>query len=96
MYEYRMKTLSFQEYLRYKDIDYYLEEKNIYKEKIELEFERYIFRQFIDIIDSDKNEVIKYTDSLANKIIKEDITYYFKIEYPDILISIFKIIRNNP
>jgi hypothetical protein len=34
--------------------------------------------------------------NLKNKIIKEDIITYFKIEYPDIIDKIFRIISANP
>jgi predicted AAA+ superfamily ATPase len=96
MFEYKIKPLSFQEFLRFKKLDYYLQETAIYKEKIIKEFENYLFRQFIDIIDFPLNEAKKYIEELKNKIIKEDITFYFKIEYPQLLLSIFKIISASP
>ncbi len=95
IFEIYIKTLSFKEYLRFKNLNYYLEEKNIYKREIILEFEKYVFRQFIDTINMSEEENFEYINSLTNKIIKEDITSYFKIEYPDILLKIFKIISNN-
>lgn len=96
MYEYKVKPLYFEEYLRYKNMDYFFEEKEIYKDKIINEFEKYIFRQFIDTIDFPLEEARKYMEELKNKIIKEDITFYFRVEYPQLLISIFKIISANP
>ena len=96
IFEIYIKTLSFKEFLRYKKLHYYLEEKFIYKQEIILEFEKYVFRQFIDTINFSEEENFEYINSLTNKIIKEDITNYFKIEYPDILLKIFKIISNSP
>lgn len=96
MFEYRIKPIYFDEYLRFKKLDYYLEEKAVYKDKILIEFEKYIFRQFIDIIDFPLEEAKKYMEELKNKVIKEDIVFYFKVEYPNILISIFKIISSYP
>lgn len=96
MEEYYIKTLYFPEFLRFKKLDYYLQEKNIYKDELLYEFEKYIFRQFIDIVDSDEEEVHFYINSLINKVIKEDISLYFKIEFPDLLIKIFRIISANP
>jgi len=95
MFEIYIKPLSFKEFLRFKKLDYYLKETWIYKEKIIEEFEKYVFRQFIDTIYFREEEIFEYINSLINKIIKEDITSYFKIEYPDILLKIFKIISNN-
>lgn len=91
-----IKPLSFSEFLRYKKLDYYLLDKNIYKSEIIVEFEKYVFRQFIDIIEFSDDDAYDYMNSLINKIIKEDISAYFRIEYPDILIKIFKIISRNP
>ena len=96
MYEYTMKPLYFDEYLRFKKLSYFLENTNIHKDKIIREFESYIFRQFIDIIDFSNREAILYVNTLINKIIKEDISAYFNIEYPDVLMQIFKIIRTKP
>jgi predicted AAA+ superfamily ATPase len=87
--------LSFSEFLKYKKLDYYLESKNIYKDKIIIEFEKYIFRQFIDVINFSDEDVYEYMNSLINKIIKEDISAYFRIDFPDILLKIFKIISSN-
>jgi len=95
IFEKYIKPLKFNEFLRFKKLDYYLEDTWIYSEKIVLEFEKYIFRQFIDIINFSDEEVFIYINQLVNKIIKEDITSYFRIEYPDILLKIFKIISNN-
>jgi predicted AAA+ superfamily ATPase len=96
MQEIQIKPLNFWEFLRFKEKDYILQEKNIYKDEIVREFEKYIFRQFIDIIDSSDDERLLYINSLINKIVKEDIAFYFRIEFPDLLIKIFKIIASNP
>jgi predicted AAA+ superfamily ATPase len=96
MFEYKIKPLFFEEYLRFKQLDYYLAEKTVYKEKIIKEFENYLFRQFIDIIDSPLEEAKRYMLELKDKVIKEDIVFYFKIEYPQLLLSLFKIIASSP
>jgi predicted AAA+ superfamily ATPase len=96
MFEIFIKPLNFREFLRFKKLDYYLDDVEIYKEKIISEFEKYVFRQFIDIIDFSNEEIFEYINSLTNKIIKEDIASYFKIDYPDILLRIFKIISSSP
>ena len=94
--EYYIKPLNFKEFLRFKKLDYYYENTWIYKDDIIKEFEKYIFRQFIDIINENEEWVAKYMVNLKNKVIKEDIVSYFRIEYPDILNKIFKVILNNP
>jgi len=96
MFEYCIKPLFFDEYLRFKHLEYYLTEKAVYKDKMIQEFEKYLFRQFIDIIHAPIDEAKRYLSELANKIIKEDIVFYFKIDYPQLLLSIFKIIASSP
>ncbi|MDR0607006.1 MAG: ATP-binding protein [Candidatus Peribacteria bacterium] len=96
IFTYHIKPLFFDEYLRFKHLDYYLTEKAIYREKILKEFEKYLFRQFIDIIDAPIDEAKRYITELKNKVIKEDIVFYFKIEYPQLLLTIFKIIASSP
>ncbi len=96
IFEYYIKPLSFWEFLRYKKIEHYLEDKNIYKDEIILEFEKYVFRQFIDVINFSNEEVYEYMNWLVNKIIKEDISAYFRIDFPDVLLRVFKIISSNP
>ena len=91
MFEIFIKPLNFREFLRFKKLDYYLDDVEIYKEKIISEFEKYVFRQFIDIIDFTDGEIFEYINSLTNKIIKEDIASYFKIDYPDILLGFLKL-----
>jgi hypothetical protein len=61
-----------------------------------LEFEKYLYRQYYDIIDFNLIEAKKYIKNLKNKIIKEDAKYYFDIKYPDLLLKIFDIIAKNP
>jgi predicted AAA+ superfamily ATPase len=61
-----------------------------------LEFEKYLYRQFFDIIDSDLITAKKYLEKLKNKIIKNDAKKFFNIKYPDLLIKIFDIISENP
>ena len=59
-------------------------------------FERFLSRGFIDIIDATDEEAARYTYDLSQKIIREDITSFFRIEYPDLLIRIFRIIADKP
>jgi len=93
---YTVKPLYFVEFLRYKNLDYYLEKPNLYKEKLILEFEKYLYRQFFDTIDLNLLEVKKYMNSLKNKIIKEDAKKFFDIKYPDLLLRLFDIFTQNP
>ncbi len=91
-----IKPLFFEEYLEYKNKLYYLEKPKLYWDKLVLEFEKYLYRQFFDIIDFNLLEAKEYIKDLKNKIIKEDAKKYFNIKYPDILLKIFDIISLSP
>jgi predicted AAA+ superfamily ATPase len=67
-----------------------------FQDKIILEFEKYLYRQFRDIIDSDLIEAQSYIKKLKDKIIKEDLVNYFDIKHPDLLSKIFDILCKNP
>ncbi len=91
-----IKPLFFEEFLEYKDKKYFLEKPDLYKDKLILEFEKYLYRQFFDIIDLNLLEAKKYIKNLKNKIIKEDAKNYFDIKYPELLLRLFDIISANP
>jgi len=68
----------------------------LYENKLTLEFEKYLYRQFFDVIDFNLFDAKKYVIDLKNKIIKEDARDYFDIKYPDLLLKLFDIIASNP
>jgi predicted AAA+ superfamily ATPase len=91
-----IKPLFFREFLDFKNKIYLLEKPLLFENDLILEFEKYLYRQFYDIIDSNIIEAKKYTNSLKNKIIKEDCKNYFEVKYPDLLLKLFDIFANNP
>ena len=91
-----IKPLFFQEFLEYKDKKYFLEKPKLYQDKLILEFEKYLYRQFFDIIDLNLLEAKEYIENLKNKIIKEDVKNYFDIKYPELLLRLFDMISENP
>lgn len=91
-----IKPLFFTEFLEFKGKSYLIEKPNLFEKDLILEFEKYLYRQFYDTIDLNIIEAKNYTNSLKNKIIKEDARDYFDIKYPDLLLKIFDIIASNP
>lgn len=90
-----IKPLFFEEYLDFKDMLYFLEKPNLFKQNIVLEFEKYLYRQYYDTINLNLIDAKKYIKNLKNKIIKEDTKNYFDIKYPDLLLRLFDIIASN-
>ena len=68
-----IKPLFFKEFLAYKKLDYYFDNPLLYKSNLLLEFEKYLYRNFFDIIDSNILDAQRYVKNLKNKIIKQDI-----------------------
>lgn len=91
-----IKPLFFDEFLEFKKLSYLLDNPEAFQDKIILEFEKYLYRQFRDIIDSDLIEAQSYIKKLKDKIIKEDLLIYFNIKHPDLLLKIFDILCQNP
>lgn len=60
------------------------------------EFEKYLWRQFPETVDYPLPAIRDYLQTLVNKVIKEDLTSYFKPKYPEVLVKLFKIIANKP
>lgn len=93
---YTIKPLFFDEFIEFKKLSYLLENTEAFQDKLILEFEKYLYRQFRDIIDSDLIEAQSYIKKLKDKIIKEDLVNYFNIKHPDLLSKIFDILCKNP
>jgi predicted AAA+ superfamily ATPase len=93
---FEIKPLFFEEFLNFKDKLYYLEKPKLYESTLIIEFEKYLYRQYYDIINSTLLEAKRYTNDLKNKIIKEDAKDYFDIKYPELLLRIFDIIADSP
>ena len=91
-----ISSLFFREYLEYKKLDYYLEKPLLYYNSLLLEFEKYLYRQFYDIIDTSLGEAQEYIRDLKYKIIRDDARAYLHIEHPDILERIFDIVAAHP
>jgi len=68
----------------------------VFKTELIAQFEKYLFRQFFEIIDQPDYIVAEFITSLINKIIKEDIVSYFQVEYPELLQKLFNIFSQSP
>lgn len=88
--------LRFSEFLAYQKNDSRLKQPNIYTKELIYTLEQYLWRQFIDTIHLTDNQTFEYMNTLISKIIKEDIAFYFPIDYPDVLLRIFNIIAQSP
>ncbi len=74
-----------------------LEEKPLlFSSELGREVEQFSLRQFIDVLEEPEEAVRDYLDTLVKKVVFEDIPQVYPVEFPEILLKIFKIIAANP
>lgn len=94
--EFFLGPLSFKEYLSFRDNIDLLEKPDLFVDTLETQFEKYLLRQYIEIIQEDELEIKDYMKSILEKVVYIDIPNIFKIENPNVLMKIMRIISENP
>ncbi|MHC1605140.1 MAG: ATP-binding protein [Candidatus Methanofastidiosia archaeon] len=96
IYEFILKPLSFQEFLIFRDKEEIVKKKKLFEEDLKKEFSRYQKRQFIEIVNESEENVEKYTKTMIEKIVYQDIPKVFPIAHEELLLKILKIVASNP
>jgi len=94
--EFFLPPLDFEEYLYFKDKKEILKKKKLFESEIEKEFEIFLESQFIESIEMKREEKREYYLSIIKKIIFEDLSQIFPVDYPEVLFSLVKIISQRP
>ncbi len=94
--EFWLPPLSFREFLQFRGKSELVEKQKLFAAELSRELEIFSGRQFIEIINENQEFVENYLDTLAKKIIFEDIPQAFPIEQPQVLMRIFRIIVHAP
>ncbi len=94
--EFHMGPLSFREYLVFTDKDYMLEKTGMFEKNLEAEFDRYLKRQYIEVLNEDDDGVRDYVRSIIEKVVFIDIPLIFSIENPHLLMKIVDIVASEP
>ncbi len=94
--EFWLAPLSFREFLIFRGKKELIEKQGMFAGELERELEVYAGRQFIEILSEKQEFVESYVDTLARKIIFEDIPQVFPIEQPQVLWRVFTIITHAP
>jgi len=94
--EFWLPPLSFREYLQFRGKSELIEKQKLFAAELSRELEIFSGRQFIEIINENQEFVENYLDTLAKKIIFEDIPQVFPIEQPQVLMRLFRIIAHAP
>lgn len=96
MFEFHVKTLSFKEYLLFKNKKF--DNPALYKEEILREFNQFLLSSgFPEIINENEEIIAKYIkDNVIDKIIYKDMAQILSIKEPAIIEQVFKIVLSDP
>lgn len=96
IHEFWLSPLLFREFLMFRGKKELIEKHTLFSSQLVQELEIFAERQFIEIINENKEYVDSYLDTLVKKIIFEDIPQVYPIEQPSVLLKLFNIIAGNP
>jgi len=96
LYEFKINTLSFKEFLEFRNIK--INNYFIQKEKIMENLKQFLITSgFPEIVNSTEEVARKYiNEGIIEKIIYKDLSEVFEIKNPSLIKSIFNIIHNSP
>jgi len=96
MFSFMLKPLDFEEYLLFRDSSKYLEMPAMYETELNVEYQNYLSRQFVETVNiSDDFFAKEYVTGIIKKIIYEDIPTSFSVENPEILYLHFENLAND-
>ncbi len=94
--EFYLGPLNFREYLNFTDNNELISKPQLFSDTLKKEFERYIPRQFIEMVQESEGEVQNYALSILEKVVYIDIPKLVELDDPNILMSLVKLISSNP
>ncbi len=97
IFEFKINTLTFREFLRFKNFRF--DNVEIYSKELSILFEEFILMcGFPELIGVKEKDIIKkyVKENIVEKIIYNDIPKLFKVDKPEILESILRIIMEDP
>lgn len=94
--EFWLTPLSFKEFLQFRGKKELIGKQQLFAAELVREAEIFSGRQFIEIINEPKDAADSYLDTLARKIIFEDIPQVYPVEQPQVLLNVFKAITTHP
>ena len=98
-FDFLLSPLSFKEYLEFKNYSYDAERIDIFRKDLEFKFAHYILTSgFIELINEEDEKFLSdyFLNSIINRVTYIDIPQVFKIDEPELLSKILKIISSKP
>ncbi|HUV81502.1 MAG TPA: ATP-binding protein [archaeon] len=93
---YHLPVLTFSEFLRLKGDEDLLKKPEMFKEVIQEQVPLYIRRQLPELVRADESFIQMYLESIINKIVYEDLSKVFPVEFEDLLKQILVIVASHP
>ncbi|MFO7928053.1 MAG: ATP-binding protein, partial [Candidatus Humimicrobiaceae bacterium] len=97
-FDFRIEVLDFEEYLKFKGIEIDKEREDIFANEIKRHLNNYLLTGgFIEAFGLDQTGLSKYfKESLLERVIFKDLPQTYSLSNPQLLLTILKIISNNP
>ncbi len=94
-FDFYLPPLTFREFLVFRGKEELITGK-LFQSELKKEFDVYLKRQFIEVINETEEYVQNYVKSIIEKVVYIDIPTIFPIENRDLLLSLLRIIASNP
>jgi len=91
-----LPPLGFREYLRFKGLEPMADAQSMHESDLGREFEAYLYRQFIELVNEDLSVVKNYSRSIIEKSIYVDLPKMYPLSDPEGLMSIVKLVSSTP
>jgi uncharacterized protein len=98
-FDFLLSSLSFKEYLEFKNFSYDTDRIDIFRRELEFKLSHYILTSgFVELVDEEDEKFLSnyFLNSIIDRIIFIDIPQVFKIDEPELLSKILKIISSKP
>jgi len=95
-FDFYLPPLTFKEFLIFNGKEELTKKQNSFPGEIKKEFELFLKRQLIDLIDFNEENISDYIRNIIEKIIYVDIPKVFPVENKELLLRLANIIASNP
>jgi predicted AAA+ superfamily ATPase len=94
--DFSLGPLSFREFLLFSEKESLIDDINLHSQTLKKDFKKYLYRQYIETVTEDKEEIKDYAKSILEKVVYVDIPQILNVENPNILMKLTKVISSNP
>jgi len=94
--DFSLGPLTFDEYLTFKGKKEFILKPDMFSESLEAEFEKYLKRQYVEVVEEKEEEIRDYAKSIIEKVVYVDIPQLVNVENSNVLMRLVRIISSNP